>query len=206
MRFEITSLVPVRLDVPVGVDIVDVVLLVTRDLNLLESPLRKDSVGRSNVASRVLVSDPQPRRQRVDPLDVLFLALSRIVDDLDDPVVVRVSDGRVSVARDLVVELADGSGDGVGVEVATGRGVDETDDVVVLQVPDLARVRERLGFPGRGDRPLVVVILVVVTGHLLLIRSDGVGLNVGVKQSSSVSDVFEGELRSVGGLCRRGKK
>ena len=201
-KARLTSLVPVRLDVPVGVNVVDVVLLVARDLDLLESPLRENSVGRSNVASRVLMSEPQSSRQRVDLLDVLLLSLSRIVDDLDDPVVVRVSDGSVPVARDLVVELADGSGDGMRVEVSSCRSVNESNDVVVLEESEVAGIGERLGFPGRSDDPLVVVVLVVVAGDLLLVRTDGVGLDVRVKKPSSVSDVFEGELRSVGSLCR----
>jgi len=63
MNRQLTSLVPMGLDVPVRVDVVDVVLLVARDLDLLESPLRKNSVGRSDVASRVLMSEPQSSRQ-----------------------------------------------------------------------------------------------------------------------------------------------
>lgn len=181
-------------------NVVDVVLLIARHLDLLEPPLRKHRVGSSNVASRVLMPEPQSSRQRMNPLDVLLLALSRIVHDLDDPVVVRVSDGSVPVARDLVVELGDGSGDGMGVEVSSCRSVDESNDVVVLEEANVAGVGDGLGFPGRSDDPLVVVVLVVVAGDLLLVRSDGVGLDVRVKKSSSVSDVFKGEFGSVGGL------
>jgi len=91
----------------------------------------------------------------------------------------------------------------MGVEVSSCRGVNESDDVVVLEESDVARIGERLGFPGRSDDPLVVVVLVVVAGDLLLIRTDGIGLDVRVEKSSSVSDVLEGELRPVGSLCRR---
>ena len=56
----------------------------------------------------------------------------------------------------------------------------ETDDVIVLEEPHLA-VGVVLGLvPAGKDRPLVVIILVVVASHLLLVGSNGVSLDVGV--------------------------
>jgi hypothetical protein len=43
------------------------------------------------------MAEPHPRRQRLNSLDVVFAALLNIVDDLDHPVIVDVSDGRVAV-------------------------------------------------------------------------------------------------------------
>ena len=49
----LTLLVPVRLDVPVGVDIARPVLLDTSGLNLLETPLRQVDVASTEVAVKL---------------------------------------------------------------------------------------------------------------------------------------------------------
>lgn len=109
-----------------------VVRLVARDLDLLESPLRQDGVRGAKVAARVKMPEPHPRRQRVDPIHLAPRSPQQIVDDLDDPIIVRVPDRRVPVRADLVVELGDGSGDAVRVEVPAGRRVDDAHLVAVL--------------------------------------------------------------------------
>lgn len=85
------------LNVPVRVLVLGVVGLVTRYLNLLESPLGQDGITRNEVTTRVLVSEPKPRRQRVDTIDLVSSTAEEIIDDFDDPVVVRISDGIVTV-------------------------------------------------------------------------------------------------------------
>lgn len=60
-------------------------------------------------------------------------------------------------------------------------------------------------FPGRGDEPLVVLVLVVVASDLLLLGADGVGLDVRVEKSSAVAHVLEREARAEGGFCKASK-
>lgn len=45
--------------------------------------------------------ESEPRGERVNFLDILATALSRVVDDFYNPVVVRVTDCCVAIARDL---------------------------------------------------------------------------------------------------------
>ena len=47
-----------RLDVPVGVDVTGVVFLITTNFNLLETPLGKDRVGRTEVTPKNLMAEP----------------------------------------------------------------------------------------------------------------------------------------------------
>jgi hypothetical protein len=185
------------LDIPVSVLVLGIVVLVARDLDLLKSPLGQDGVTRDEVTSRVLVSEPEARRERVDTIDLVTSATEEVIDDFDDPVVVRVSDRVVAVSRDLVVEGGDGCSDGVRVEVATGRVVDESHDGSVREVDERGGGVVVRHLPGRRDDELVVLVLVVVAGDLLLLRSNGVGSDVRVEKSSSVAHVLERHLGSV---------
>lgn len=130
----LTSIVPVTFYVPPGVCIGWVILLVARDLDLLETPWRQRSAARAHIAPQPLVSESDPSRQRTDVLDVLLAAGDDIVCDLDDPVVIRVAACGVAVPTDLIVELGDGSWEGMGVHVAAGRVVLESDHVAVADV------------------------------------------------------------------------
>lgn len=91
------------------------------------------------------------------------LAALDIVHDLHDPIIVEVPDRRVPVAGHLVVQLRvqlrNRRDDVVRVQVACRRGVDETDDVPVFEVPDRA-----FGIDGRfvsfwGDDPVVAIFV-----------------------------------------------
>jgi hypothetical protein len=115
-------LVPVRLDVPVRVHILGVVLLGARDFDLLEAPLRKDRVGRAEVAAEVLVTEAQASGESVDASVILHLRLGAlsVIDNLNNPVVLSVANGVISVTRDLPRLLGNRGSDGVRVELTTG--------------------------------------------------------------------------------------
>ena len=185
------------LNVPVGVNIIRVILLVAADFDLLETPLGKHSVRRAEVAARVLVAEAQPRRQRVDLLILVLAPTVDVVHDLDDPIVLVVADRRVAVARDFIVQLGDWCRDRVRVEVAGGRGVLETDRIAVLEEAERAVRVVRGLVPAGHHNPLVVLVLVVVAGHLLLLGADRVGLDVGVQKTSTPAHVFEREFRAI---------
>ncbi|KAI3482898.1 hypothetical protein L1887_54220 [Cichorium endivia] len=179
------TVVPVVLNVPPRMLVLGVVLLIARHLDLLPAPLRQHCI----------------RGAQLD------LAQHHVVHHLDHPVVVVVAHLFVAIARHFEILLGDGRGKVVRVDVALGLVVDEADDVAVLDHADRlfgARVvggQLRL-VPGRRDDELVVVVAVVVARHLLLLRADGVGLDVRVQQSAAVAHVFERDLGAKGGLGR----
>jgi len=155
------------LDIPVRVGIFGVVLLFTSNLDLLETPLRQDSICSSQIAAQCLMLEAQTCRQRVDPVDLL--ATVDIVYNFDLPVIMPVANGVIAIARNLIGGLGHRGSDVVRVKVASSGFVAETDDVAVLKVSDgCIMVVSRLIPSGKND-PIVVFVLVVVACHLLLI-------------------------------------
>lgn len=128
--------------------------------------------------------------------EVLLGSPHEIIDNLDDPIVVRISNSSVAVAADFLVELGDGGGKVVRVKVPTGGGVDETNDVSISKEDRICFRVDSWLFPGGCDDPLVVVVFVVVARHLLLLRTDGVRLDVRMEESSTVSHALEGDFRA----------
>lgn len=187
--------VGVALNVPVGVDVTGVVLLDAGRLNLLETPLRQVDVAGSEVAAKVLVSETE-RRGKSSKSGVV--PRSGIADDLDNPVIFGIADCNIAIAGNLVVSLGDRGSYLVGVQVATSLRVDKTDDIVVAGESQLLlSVVWDLVTVG-VEEPVVVGVLVVVASDLLLVRAFGVGLDVGMKQTSSVTHVLQ---RSAGAVC-----
>src|SRR5690606_15637553 len=114
--------------------------------------------------------------------------------DLDLPVVLGVTNRRVSVARNLAVLLRKGSGNVVRVEVAAGLDMEQANNGTVANEPGL-RLGVEVGIGAVGvEIPLVVGVLVVVAGDLLLSGAVGVGLDVRVEQSTAISHVLDGDL------------
>ena len=83
-------------------------------------------------------------------------------------------------------------------QVARGRDVHEADDVAVLEeAQGLVEVEGRL-VPFGVEEPFVVGVFVVVAGDLLLIRTNGVCLDVRVEKTTAVTNVFEGDAGTDG--------
>jgi hypothetical protein len=101
----LTSVVPMTLDIPPSMGVCGIVLLVTSHLDLLPSPLRQGHVGSLEVTTQDLMPEPHPRGQRVDLVDVLLLAQDHVIDDLDDPMIMYVADGQVSIGGHFIVLL-----------------------------------------------------------------------------------------------------
>ena len=51
--------------------------------------------------------------------------------------------------------------------------------------------------PGLLNTPVVVVVFVVIACHLLLLRSNGIGLCVRVEKTTSKTHIFEGKFGAV---------
>ena len=116
----LTAIVPMTLDVPVGMLVSFVVLLCTRHLDLLETPLREDRVRRSKVAAQVEMPEAHPCCQGMNSFYVL-LPPNQIVDDFYDPVVVTIPNCRIAIAGYLVVLLRHWRSYWMRVQVATRR-------------------------------------------------------------------------------------
>ena len=177
------------LDVPVRMRVSGVVLLLAADLDLLEAPLRQDGVRSAQVASQHLVAESHASSQRMDVLNLL--SSLQVVHDLDDPVVLFVADGRVTVARNFVVQLRDRGGDGVGVQIASRRSVLQTNDIAILKEADWALWVIRWLIPSWKKDPIVVVILIMITSDLLLSGAGWVRLDVRMEETTAVADILQ---------------
>ena len=91
----LTSVVDVRLDIPVGVHISGVVLLHARGLNLFETPLGEVDISRTQVTAESDVPQPERRGEGPNPRAI---GGGGIADDFDLPVILLVPHGDVAVA------------------------------------------------------------------------------------------------------------
>lgn len=115
--------------------------------------------------------------------------------------VLGISDSKISIGRNLVISLGDRCSDVMGVKVAAGLGVDETDGILVLHKSELLGVLIIIWLVARRvEEPIVVGIFVVVASNLLLAGSFRVSLHMRVKQSTSVTHVLESSARPNGNL------
>jgi uncharacterized membrane protein (UPF0136 family) len=186
----------VALNVPVRVHILRVVFLLAGDLNLFETPLRQIDVGSAEVASKDLVLEPEPGSQRVDPVNLV--STLDVIDHLDHPVILFISNGSVSITGHFVGRLCYWCRDGMRVEVTGGRCVLEANYITILEVAKFTiGIIFRL-IPSRKNVPIVVLVLVVVAGDLLLIRANWEGLHVRVQKTTTVADILQCDLRSNG--------
>ena len=104
----LTPLVRVRLNVPMSKDIARVVLLDTSGLDLLETPLWQIDVSSSEVAVQISMLESECRGQCTD---LGIVVRSRIIDNLDSPMILGITNCHVAIARDLVVRLCYWSSD-----------------------------------------------------------------------------------------------
>lgn len=182
--------VPVRFDVPVGEYVARVILLGTGDFNLLETPLWEVHITGAEVAAETGVSQTECGGKCAELAVVLA---GSIGENLDGPVVFVIANGHVSIARHFVVCLCDRSLDDVGVQVPTSLSVNETNDVAMANKTEVwgLGIIIRIA-PSRVEEPVIVGILVMVTSDLLLRRALGIGLNVGVEETTAIPHVLDG--------------
>ena len=185
---KLTLVVPVSLNVPVGVSVTGVVLLGASNLNLLETPLRKVDVASSEVAAKDLVLETESSGKSPD---LATVARSRITNNLNLPVVLVVTNSQVTVAGNFLVASGDRGSDIVRVQVAASLSVDKSNDGVVTNESEITlRVVVLLSAVG-VEEPVVVGVLVVVASNLLLLGSFRVGLDVRVKKTTTVTHVLD---------------
>lgn len=176
-------------NVPVSIDIAGLVLLRARDFNLLETPLGQIRVASTEVAAEIRVPQPEGRSQRAY---LRIVPRRGITDNFNDPVVLGISHGGVSVAGDFPVTLCDGSSNLMRMQIAAGLSVDEANFVAIAReakfliwlVLDIITVGV--------EEPIIVSILMMIASDLLLCRAFGISLVMRVEQATSVAHIFEG--------------
>lgn len=91
-----------------------------------------------------------------------------------------IANGSVAVCRDLVIGFGHWRRNSMGVEIASGLRVYQANNILVSYVLDrVLRVVQRL-VPIWIEEPIVVGIFVMVAGHLLLLRTFWVRLDMGM--------------------------
>lgn len=183
-----------------SIGVTGVVGLGAGSLDLLKTPLRKVNGSSAEVASQNLVLQAEGSGKSAD---LGAIARIGVLDDLNLPVVLLITHGKVAIAGDLLVGLGHGSGYLVGVKVAAGLGMDEANSAAITNITDLVRALIISLLPAvRIEEPVVVGIFVVVASHLLLVRALRVGLNVTVKQATTIAHVLDGHARAESKLQR----
>lgn len=162
---ELTSIVPMALNVPVGIDIARLVLLHAGCLNLLETPLRQVDIASTEIASEILVFQSECSRERAN---FGVISRRRITHNFNHPVILGVADSGVTVARNFPICLRDRSGDLVRVEIAAGLGVDKPNGIAITREAKFLIWLILCLMAVRVEEPVVVGILVMVTRDLLL--------------------------------------
>lgn len=117
---QLTPVIPVLLDIPVGIRIFGVVLLVTGDFDLLETPLRQVDIGSPEPAIQRPVSETHSCCQCMHSAVQLLLRTMGIVDDLHYPKIVVVADSHIPIRCDFPMFLCDWGSDWVRVQIASG--------------------------------------------------------------------------------------
>jgi hypothetical protein len=189
----LTLVIPVSLNVPVGVGVTRVVLLGASNLNLLETPLRKVDVASPEVAAKDLVLETESSGESPD---LAAVARSRITNNLNLPVVLVITNSQVTVAGNFLVASGDGGSDVMRVQVAASLSVDKSNDGVVTNESEITLRVVVLLSAVRVEEPIVVSVLVVVASNLLLLGTLGVGLNVRVKKTTTVAHVLDSSART----------
>ena len=161
----LTLIIPVCLDVPVSVNVLGIVGLVTCDFNLLETPLRQVDIASAKIAAKNCVLQSKSSGQSSD---LGLVTGTNITDDLHSPVIFLVTNSGVAITRNFSIGLGNWGSDLVRVKVTASLGVDQTQDIAVGdKLWWCLSVIFRLGTVW-VEPPLVVGIFVMISGDLLL--------------------------------------
>ena len=99
----LTSVIPMTFHVPVRVYIIRLVLFITANFDLFETPLRQNCICGAKVTPKSVMAEAQTSSQGMYPVDSVFASPYDIVYYFNTPVVVHIADCGISVARYLVV-------------------------------------------------------------------------------------------------------
>ncbi|KAF8902821.1 hypothetical protein CPB84DRAFT_836414 [Gymnopilus junonius] len=98
-----------------------IILLITAHLNLLEPPLRQNTIRRSQITPQRLMPQPQSRRQRVYATHIPALPPAlHVIHHFHPPMIVMVPNRLVPITRHLVIQLRHGRQHRVRVQIPRG--------------------------------------------------------------------------------------
>jgi hypothetical protein len=182
-------------NVPVSIDIAGLVLLGTRDFDLFETPLRQIRVASAEIAAKISVLQPESRSKRAN---LRIVPGRSITDNFDNPVVLSISHGGISVTGNFPVTLCNWSSNLMRMQIAASLSVDEPDVVAIAREAKLL-VWLVLNIITVGiEEPVVVSILMMIASDLLLCRAFRISLVMRVEQATSVAHILEGRPRPIG--------
>lgn len=167
---ELTLLVGVGLNVPVSESITGVVALIAGHFDLLETPLWKINIGSSEITAHNWIPKPESSSQSSY---TALIAGRHVLDDFDLPVVLIITNGKITVAGHFLLALGNRGRDIMSVEVSSSLSVNQADDITISNESRLfLRVIVAVATV-RVEPPFVVGIFVVVASNLLLSRPLG---------------------------------
>lgn len=181
------------LNIPMGMDVIRLIVLYASCFDLFETPLRQIDVASTEIASKSSMLKTESCREGANLGSV---SRSNIINDFYLPVVLIVTNGSVSVTRNLPVGLRDWSSNSVRMQVAASLSVDQTNHITITNESKVS-FGIIVGLCAIWiNEPIVVSVFVVVARNLLLSRTFRVGLDVGMKKATSVSHVLDRDLGS----------
>ena len=165
----LTAIVDVCLNVPVRIDIVWIVLLVTADFNLLETPLWEIDICRSKITTQSFMSEAKPCSQRMNTVNIILSASFQVVNNFNLPVIMEISDSRISITRNLVMKFSNRSRNVMRVKIASGGSMLKSNNITVFEeLNGSIEVKCRF-IPTWVNDPFVVCVFIMITCHLLLV-------------------------------------
>ena len=102
-----------------------------------------------------------------------------------------VADGGIAITRNFIISFGDRSSDLMRMKVTSCLSVYESDDVFVSNISQRSFWIIFWGAPVRIEEPIVVGVLVMVASDLLLARTLRIGLNMRVKETTSITHVLD---------------
>lgn len=108
--WQLTTLVVMRFNIPVCVDIRRLILLDTSRFDLFETPLREIDISSSQVATQDGVPKPEGCAESTDSRSVFR---SNVVDYFNLPMIFIISNGDISITRHFVMRFRDRGGNGM---------------------------------------------------------------------------------------------
>ena len=130
---KLTAVVPMTFNVPPGVCVAWVVFLCTRYFNLLETPLWEIDICRSKITTQSFMPEAKPCSQRMNTVNIILSASFQVVNNFNLPVIMEISDSRISITRNLVMKFSNRSRNVMRVKIPSGGSMLKSNDITVFE-------------------------------------------------------------------------
>ena len=187
-------------NVPASMVVTWVVFLCTRYFNLLETPLWEIDICRSKITTQSFMPEAEPCSQRMNTVNVILSASFQVVNNFNLPVIMEISDSRISITRNLVMKFSNGSRNIMRVKIASSGSMLKSNNITVFEeLNGSIEVKCRF-IPTWVNDPFVVCVFIMITCHLLLVWSNGERLYMGMQESSTIPNILQSYLWTKGYL------